>query len=150
MLIFSKILRYRQYTYIVSKNKIYLYEHIWPVLLLVQINFIFTCNMYIVFILRCHKLSENSWNKCRSNRFQWCPLWSRCLYWYHFLLLLYMNLVPEKLYLGQWPYSKNLSSQCKLTSQQNQCRMNVFIVGDCKWFWFSSVLQLFFYRVLLN
>ena len=30
---------------------------------------------------------------------------------------LYMNQVPEKLYLGQWSYSKILSSQCKLMAQ---------------------------------
>ena len=45
-------------------------------------------------------LSRKSRNKCHSNRFWWCPLWNPCLYCYHFLLLLYMNQVPEEWYLG--------------------------------------------------
>ena len=44
------------------------------------------------------KLSENIWNKRRSNHFQWCHLWRQRLYCYHFFLLLYMNNVPEMLY----------------------------------------------------
>jgi hypothetical protein len=44
------------------------------------------------------KFSENSWNKRRSNCFQWCRLWRQRLYCYRFFLSLYMNQVPEMLY----------------------------------------------------
>ena len=44
------------------------------------------------------KLSENSWNNHRSNRFQWRHLWRQRLYCYSFFLLLYMKQVPEMLY----------------------------------------------------
>ena len=57
------------------------------------------------------KLSENSKNKHRSNSYQWCHLSCSHLYCYCFLLLFYMNQVPEKLYFGHWPYiSKNFQS----------------------------------------
>jgi len=50
---------------------------------------------YIVFILRYQKvqnnLSENSWNKRRSNRFYWRHLWRQCLSCYRFFLSLYQK-----------------------------------------------------------
>jgi hypothetical protein len=45
------------------------------------------------------KLSENNWNKRRSKCFQRRHLWRQHLYCYHFFLSLYMNKVPEMLYL---------------------------------------------------
>jgi hypothetical protein len=44
------------------------------------------------------KLSEKNRNKRRSNRFQGCPLRSRCLYCYHISLSVYMNRVTKKLF----------------------------------------------------
>jgi hypothetical protein len=71
----------------------------------VQNYFIFTDNVCILCLL-CNekkskttdKLSEKSRNKRHSNSFQWCPLSRQYLYCYHFLLSIYMNQVPEKLY----------------------------------------------------
>jgi hypothetical protein len=48
--------------------------------------------MSIYYCLSCNtKLSANSWNKRRSNRFQWWHLWRQHLYWYRFFLSLYMQ-----------------------------------------------------------
>ena len=71
-------------------------------------NFMFNDNVPIL-CLSCNvkkskptaKLSENSWNKLRSNRFQWCHLWRQRLYWYRFCLSNYIYQVPEKLYWVQ-------------------------------------------------
>jgi hypothetical protein len=48
-------------------------------------------------------IDENR-DKRRSNRLQCYPLSRPHLYCYCFLLSLYMNQVPEKLYFGQWSY----------------------------------------------
>ena len=45
------------------------------------------------------KLSENNWNKPRSDRFNWRYLRGSGLYCYRFFLSLYLNPVPEMLYL---------------------------------------------------
>ena len=87
----------------------------WSVSLQVQINFIFTDNVHLLY-LSCNvyksknnwKLPEYSRNNSRSKSFQWCPL--SCLHLtvtisYH---RYYMNLVQEKLYFGQWPYRTNI------------------------------------------
>jgi hypothetical protein len=90
---------YIWYMYIVRKYKIYLYKlykqvEKWvfgdlfqPVSQRVQIHFIFNNNVRIL-CLYCYikksttnvKLSENIWNKRRSNRFQWRHLWCQHLY----------------------------------------------------------------------
>jgi len=108
-----------QYTYIIGKYKIYLKQvekrAFWSAFLSwnkrLQMNFIFSDNVRILY-LSCNvnepkitaKLSKKSRNKHPLNCFWWCPLWSLCLYCYHFVPLLSMNQVPEKLYLGQWSY----------------------------------------------
>jgi hypothetical protein len=59
--------------------------------------------------------------------FLWGPLWSLCLYCYHFLLSLYMNQVPEKLYFVQWPYiTKTYRVNAIWLLKQNQCRINIY------------------------
>ena len=62
---------YRQYTYIVGKYKIYLYELFCPVSQHVQINYIFpnyVCILYLSCNIKNDKLSKKSRNKCHSNR----------------------------------------------------------------------------------
>jgi len=54
------------------------------------------------------KLSEENRNKSCSFSFQWRPLSNPRLYCYHFLPSLYMNQVPEKLWLGQWLHITNI------------------------------------------
>ena len=72
-----------------------------------QINFIFTYNVYIL-CLSCNvKMSKQLLNylkKALFQYFQWCPLPCLHLYCYRFLSSHYINQVPEKLYFGQWPY----------------------------------------------
>ena len=79
-----------------------------PVSQRVQMNYIFSDNIHKL-CLSCNGkkakttaiLSKNSRNKHPPHRFLWCSLLSLCLYCFSFLLLLNMNKVPEKLYLGQ-------------------------------------------------
>jgi hypothetical protein len=73
-------------TYNVGKYIIYLYELFYPVSQQVQINFIFNDNertLCLSFNIKRSKttvkLSENSWNKRSSNRFQWCHSWRQPL-----------------------------------------------------------------------
>jgi len=79
-----------QYTFIVGKCKIYLYE-LYKSETLKSFSNLFRSKpkliLYLttiyVFCLSCSIkksktpaiLSENNWNKPRSNRFQWCNLW---------------------------------------------------------------------------
>jgi hypothetical protein len=58
-----------------------------------------------------------------------CDVCTYTLYCFCFLPSLNMNQVPEKLYLGQWLYKKNLSNQCCLTAQIEpvQDKMNIFV-----------------------
>ena len=114
-----------------------------------QINFIFNDNVRI-FYLSCNikkskttaKLSEKSWNKRCSKRFQMRHLWRQRLYGCHFFLLLNRNRVPEKLYFGQWPCITNIYPvNAIFLLKQNQCRIksNIvavsFVVGctQCTW-----------------
>ena len=97
-----------QYTYIVSNNKIYLYELqkqvdkrsfgelFWFVSQRVQINFIFTDNVRCcVYSQMPEKVQNKSRNNACSNWLQCCPLSRPHLYCCHFFPLLYMNQVPE-------------------------------------------------------
>ena len=70
-----------------------------------QINFIFKDNVRILCLSGqikkskiTAKVSKNSWNKIRSNRFHWCHLWRQRVYCYRFLISFYINRVPEMLY----------------------------------------------------
>jgi hypothetical protein len=49
---------------------------------------------------------------------------------YRFLPSLNMNQVPEKLYLGQWPYmKKKIASQCNLTVQiKGHCMISIIYI----------------------
>ena len=73
----------------ILRNQIWLY-HIY---LLTMYAYCVFC--YVKKSKTTAKLSENSWNKCHFNHFQWCPLWSQSLYSYPFLPSLYMNQVSE-------------------------------------------------------
>jgi hypothetical protein len=73
-----------------------------PVSQRVQINLISSDNVNILWLSlyvkkskTTSKLSEKSRSKLSSNRFQWCSISHPSLYSYHFLLLLYMNQIPE-------------------------------------------------------
>jgi hypothetical protein len=52
------------------------------------------------------KLSKMGRNKPRADRFLWCHLWSPRLILLRFLPLFNTNQVIEKLYIGQWSYTK--------------------------------------------
>ena len=84
----------------------------YPVSQQVQLNFIFSDNIYILYITinvrKPKTTAKTSRHKCRSNSFWWLSLWSLCLYCYCFLASPYINQVPEKLYLGHWPYVTNI------------------------------------------
>jgi hypothetical protein len=74
-------------------------ETFFPVSQRVQINFIFNYNertLCLSFNIKRSKttanLSENSWNKRSSNRFQWCHVWRQRLN--RFIISLYTNKVP--------------------------------------------------------
>ena len=116
---------YNLYVWALERGrKVSLCELFLPVLQQVQINYIFTDNVGML-CLSCNvkksktivKFSEKSRNKSRSNRFLWCPLSRPCLYCFSFLPLLNMNQVPEKVYVGQWPYMAEKNFQ----SMQFQC-----------------------------
>ena len=92
--------------YFCLKTNLYILKPL-IILVFVQINLISTDNELIL-CLSCNvkkskptaKLSENSWNKLRSNRFQWCPLWSLAL-----ILLPFASLHESGtriVLLGQW------------------------------------------------
>ena len=114
-------------------------------------SYFLTMCIYIVFILLCKKiskttaiLSENSWNKCRSDRFQWCNVWSLHTFCYRFLPSLNMNGVPKNCILvSDHIYNKKLSRQCNLPAQ-------IEIVQDnhkIKYFsfdYFNKYLKVFF------
>ena len=94
----------------------------------VQINFIFNDNVHIL-CLSCNikkskttaKLSENSWNKRCSKRFQKNV---SAIFYYHFFLLLNRNKVPEKLYFGQWQYTTKMYRVNAIwLLKKNQCRI---------------------------
>ena len=75
---------------------------------------------------------RNKWNKRCSYRFQWCQLWCQHLYCYHFFLSLYMNQVPEMVYLVHdlitlkfiWPFWPPLLGLClNITQLEDKFRL---------------------------
>jgi len=66
------------------------------------------------------KLSKNSWNKRRSNRFQWHHLWRQRLYCYSFFIALYMNQYHTCLW-GPW---LNNTEVYLTHSKSHNCRIN--------------------------
>jgi hypothetical protein len=74
-------------------------------------------------LLKCLKRTKES---AVLISFLWYPLWCLCLYCYRFLPSLNRNLVPEKIYLGQWPNTtkiypvkSNLAAQIKPVQDKN-------------------------------
>ena len=118
-------------------------RYLQPVSQRVKINFMFNDNARILCLSystkkskTITKLSENSWNKRRSKRFQRCNMWRQRLYCYHFFLLLDRKQVPEKLYFGQWPYiTKQYPVNAIFLLKYNKCRINRRYLQPMPPFW---------------
>ena len=106
---FKSILTHKYFKYISDilfvNNRMFLTIKLWS-LLCFTLSSIYIYNVHIL-SLSCNikmskpsaKVSGNSWKKRRNKHCLWRHLWHQHLNCYHFFLSLYMNQVPEILYL---------------------------------------------------
>lgn len=101
-----------------------------PVSKQMQVNSIYTDTIRILWYHAMSKipnqLSDNSRNKCRSNRYQFSVKSALILLLWPSL---YMNQETEKLYFVQLPYiTKSYPVNAIFLFKQNKCRINVLIL----------------------